>query len=56
MKVISGLDWLDEKIHYPDKLIDFCLQNNPIEEGCDIVDFVYVCLNVHSKVITKEMK
>lgn len=42
MKVISGLDWLDEKIHYPDKLIDFCLQNNPIEEGCDIVDFVYV--------------
>lgn len=42
MKVITGLDWLDEKIHYPDKLIDYCLQNKPIEEGCDIVDFVYV--------------
>ena len=42
MKVISGLDWLDEEIHYPDKLIDFCLQNKPVEEGCDIVDFVYV--------------
>ena len=23
MKVISGLDWLDEKIHYPDKLTRF---------------------------------
>ncbi len=42
MKVISGLDWLDEEIHYPEKLIDFCLLNTPVLEGCDIVDFVYV--------------
>lgn len=42
MKVITGLDWLDERIHYPHKLIDFCLEHKPIEEGCDIVDFVYV--------------
>ena len=42
MKVISGLDWLDQKIHTPDKLIDFCLDNNPELEGCDIVDFIYV--------------
>ena len=41
MKVITGLDWLGEQIHYPKKLIDFCLDNKPIHEGCDIVDFVY---------------
>ena len=42
MKVISGLDWLDKEIHYPRELIDFCLSNSPILEGCDVVDFVYV--------------
>ena len=42
MKVISGLDWIEEEIHYPEKLIDFCLENKPINEGCDVVDFIYV--------------
>ena len=42
MKVISGLDWLQEEIHYPEKLIDYCLSNRPILEGCDVVDYVYV--------------
>ena len=42
MKVISGLDWLDARIHSPKKLIDFCLDNKPFLEGCDIVDYVYV--------------
>lgn len=42
MKVISGLDWLEREIHYPEKLIDFCLANEPIHEGCDVVDFIYV--------------
>ena len=42
MKVISGLDWLGKEIHYPKQLIDFCLNNSPILEGCDVVDFVYV--------------
>lgn len=42
MKVISGLDWIQEEIHYPKQLIDFCLKNKPIVEGCDIVDYVYV--------------
>ena len=42
MKVITGLDWLDEKIHYPDKLIDLCLNIKPKSEGCDLVDIVYV--------------
>ncbi len=48
MKVITGLDWLDSPIHYPEKLIDMCLNINPSQEGCDIVDIVYVlykCLN-----------
>ena len=42
MKVLSGLDWIDQEIHYPEALINFCLKNPPISEGCDIVDFVYV--------------
>ena len=42
MKVISGLDWLNQEIHQPRELIDFCLTNVPETEGCDIVDFVYV--------------
>ena len=42
MKVISGLDWLDIPIHYPEKLIDFCLINSPNSTGCDLVDYVYV--------------
>ena len=49
MKVISGLDWLGHEVHLPKQLIDFCLKNKPIFEGCDIVDFVYVlykCSNI----------
>tara|TARA_B100001287_G_C22686114_1_gene533753 strand:- start:7542 stop:8639 length:1098 start_codon:yes stop_codon:yes gene_type:complete len=42
MKVISGLSWIDKEIHYPNKLIDFCLKNRPVLEGCDVVDYVYV--------------
>jgi len=42
MKVISGLDWINHPIHLPNRLIDFCLDNTPHIEGCDIVDFIYV--------------
>ena len=42
MKVISGLDWLDIPIHYPERLIDFCLSSTPNSTGCDLVDYVYV--------------
>ena len=42
MKVISGLEWLNVKIHKPEELIDFCLLNKPDAEGCDIVDYIYV--------------
>lgn len=42
MKIITGLDWINEEIHDPKKLIDYCIDNQPYLEGCDIVDFVYV--------------
>ncbi len=54
MKVISGLDWLDVKIHYPEKLIDFCLANVPHSEGCDVVDFVYVLYKCSKQVEYKK--
>ena len=41
MKVITGLDWINHEIHYPEKLIDFCLNTKP-QTGCDLVDIVYV--------------
>ena len=32
------------------KIIDFCLNNKPVFEGCDIVDYIYV-LNMYSKAV-----
>lgn len=49
MKVISGLDWLDKEIHLPNNLIDFCLNNQPEFEGCDLVDYVYVLFKCSSQ-------
>ncbi len=42
MKVITGLDWLSIPIHKPKELIDTCLNHVPNNEGCDIVDVIYV--------------
>lgn len=42
MKILSGIDWINGKIHYPEKLIDFCLRTKVNNEGCDVVDIVYV--------------
>ena len=42
MKIISGLDWINHEIHYPKKIIDFCLNNKPVFEGCDIVAYIYI--------------
>lgn len=42
MKIISGLDWIEHEIQNPKNLIDFCLNNKPILEGCDVVDYIYV--------------
>ena len=42
MKVITGMDWLNLNIHKPKELIDTCLKHTPSNEGCDLVDVVYV--------------
>lgn len=42
MKVITGLDWIDVEIPYPKELIDTFLDIKPSEDGCDLVDTVYV--------------
>jgi len=42
MKVITGLDWINEEIHYPNKIIDYILNTKITNEACDLVDLVYV--------------
>ncbi len=42
MKVLTALDWLDEPVHYPERLIDTCLCRLPRSDGCHLVDAVYV--------------
>lgn len=42
MKVLTALDWLEVPIHYPERLIDTCLERLPSEDGCHLVDAVYV--------------
>ena len=54
MKVITGLDWLGES-HYPKNLIDFCLDNKPVQEGC-IMDFVYTLYIAQNRQIIKKKK
>ena len=47
MKVITGMDWLNLRIHEPQNLIDTCLKHVPSSEGCDIVDVIYVLYKCH---------
>lgn len=47
MKVITGMDWLNIRIHKPQNLIDTCLKHVPSSEGCDIVDVIYVLYKCH---------
>lgn len=49
MKVLTGLHWLECEIHYPEKLIDYCINNKPVMEGCDIVDYIYVLYRCSSQ-------
>ena len=42
MKVLTGLQWIDEEIHYPKKIIDYSLNYVPNKEGCDLIDVVHV--------------
>ena len=56
MKILSGIDWINGKIHYPEKLIDFCLRTKVSNEGYDVVDIVYVLYRCHLKpIIEKEI-
>lgn len=48
MKVITGLDWIESEIHYPEKIIDYILNIEVSSEACDLVDLVY-CLYMCSK-------
>ncbi len=42
MKVLNALEWLGEKIHHPNRLIDTCLIYEPPTQGCYMVDVIYV--------------
>ncbi|MBF0629040.1 MAG: hypothetical protein HQL91_12555 [Magnetococcales bacterium] len=42
MKVLNALEWLEEPIHHPERLIDTCLLQGPPPAGCHVVDWVYV--------------
>lgn len=56
MKIITALDWLDIEVHYPKKLIDSCLKLNPSDEGCDLVDLVYVLFKCNKITDYKEQE
>lgn len=56
MKVISGLDWINSEIHRPKELIDFCLNNKPVLEGCDFVDYIYVLYKCSKQTSYKKEK
>ena len=42
MKVLNALDWLQSPVHYPEQLIDTCLEQGPPPAGCHVVDWIYV--------------
>ena len=42
MKIITGLDWIKIDIPFPQKLLDTFLKIEPFDDGCDLVDIVYV--------------
>jgi len=42
MKILTGLDWLNLPVHYPEALIDTYLATTPPTEACYIVNTVYV--------------
>ncbi|GAB0057073.1 hypothetical protein SIID45300_01394 [Candidatus Magnetaquicoccaceae bacterium FCR-1] len=42
MKVLNALEWLEEPIHHPERLIDTCLLQGPPPAGCHVVDWIYV--------------
>ena len=56
MKILTGLDWLCLPIHYPEALIDTCLQALPPAEACHIVNTVYVLFRCLQQTTYKKNK
>ena len=44
MKIITGLDWINVSIPYPEKLIDTFLNIKPNEDGCDLLTLYMFCI------------
>lgn len=42
MKVLTALDWLEEPVHRPERLIAATIAYRPPAEGCHLVDAAYV--------------
>jgi len=42
MKILTALTWFKVPIHTPERLIDTVLAQEPLNEGCHLVDAVYV--------------
>ncbi|MBF0146400.1 MAG: hypothetical protein HQL84_09690 [Magnetococcales bacterium] len=42
MKVLNAMDWLEQPIHHPERLIDTTLEQGPPPAGCHVVDWIYV--------------
>ena len=54
MKVITGLDWIGVKIPYPENLLKTFLRIDPNDDGCDLVDIVYVIYMCQKSINYKE--
>ena len=55
MKIISGLDWINHDIHYPEKIIDFCIKISQYLRAVIllIIFTLYMC---SKKLITRKKK
>jgi hypothetical protein len=42
MKILTAFDWLETPVHYPEKLLETVLSQEPSNEGCHLVDSIYV--------------
>jgi hypothetical protein len=56
MKVLTALDWLEVPVHYPERLIDTCLERLPSPDGCHLVDAVYVLYRCSQQTQYKKAK
>ena len=56
MKILTGLAWLETPIHYPERLIDTCLERLPRADGCHLVDAIYVLYQCQQQITYKQDK